>query len=297
MAVNLKIQRKARRKQAQYLRHEPDTDIKFQEESSSHLFIGNGGLKNGVSREVLEYILNSFQSQLEYLYLPSGKDYAFASFNSPAAASECLTALNGQCIQEVCGGKESLLQSLTPALLSGPPVHLFLSYVNKIPSNVLGCQNPEMAGCNQLPPGLVLLYDFVSTAEEDQLMKFFPFSCESNSQTQAASTTTDTAQKSDKLTPQQADLFSSVRALSNGDCYPPKASLKHRKVMHYGYEFLYDSNLVDPTSPLPGGLPSITHPLLERMLERGLINEHPDQLTVNQYSPGAGTTNLSIIII
>ena len=77
---------------------------------------------------------------------------------------------------------------------------------------------------------------------------------------------------------------------------PPKATLKQRRVMHFGFEFLYGSNVVDPSRPLPGGLPGITHPLLDRMMERGLVNKHPDQLTVNQYNPGAGLIeNVSLL--
>ncbi|KAG8584701.1 hypothetical protein GDO81_004726 [Engystomops pustulosus] len=65
-------------------------------------------------------------------------------------------------------------------------------------------------------------------------------------------------------------------------------SLKHRRVKHYGYEFRYDNNNVDKDQPLPGGLPKFCNVLLDRCVAQGLIQNMPDQLTVNQYEPGQG---------
>lgn len=64
--------------------------------------------------------------------------------------------------------------------------------------------------------------------------------------------------------------------------------LKHRKVKHYGYTFLYESNNIDRENPLPGGLPKEVEPLLNRLISKGIISVKPDQLTVNQYQPGQG---------
>ena len=64
--------------------------------------------------------------------------------------------------------------------------------------------------------------------------------------------------------------------------------LKHRKVKHYGYTFLYESNNVDRENPLPGGLPKEVEPLVERLISEGIIPVKPDQLTINQYQPGQG---------
>ncbi|XP_021236173.1 alkylated DNA repair protein alkB homolog 8 isoform X1 [Numida meleagris] len=65
-------------------------------------------------------------------------------------------------------------------------------------------------------------------------------------------------------------------------------TLKHRRVKHFGYEFRYDNNDVDKDKPLPGGLPEICIPFLEKCLKQGYIKHRPDQLTVNQYEPGQG---------
>ena len=65
-------------------------------------------------------------------------------------------------------------------------------------------------------------------------------------------------------------------------------SLKHRKVKHYGYEFRYGLNIVDPNDPLPYGIPKECDTVLERLINKGLLQHRPDQLTVNQYEPGQG---------
>ena len=64
--------------------------------------------------------------------------------------------------------------------------------------------------------------------------------------------------------------------------------LKHRRVKHFGYTFLYESNNIDRENPLPGGLPKEVEPLLDRLISKRIISVRPDQLTVNQYEPGQG---------
>ncbi len=273
-----KVHRKVRRKQAQFLKQEPDTDLRFQEDPTKHIFIGNGGLKNGVPREILENILTTRipKRHVEQLYLPSGKDYALATFTNSTTASECLDSLNGVCVQNVC----DFPKTLPPALLNGPPVNLFMSYIDKIPENILMCDMPDD---NKLPPGLLLLEDFVSIEEEEELLKIFSFISDDKTKPE--------------LTTEATDVISPAKPLAMTEEYtPPTAALKHRQVMHFGYEFLYGSNLVDPSRPLPGGLPVITRPLLDRMMERQLTTERPDQLTVNKYSPGSGTHKHSLSI-
>ncbi|KJH49056.1 methyltransferase domain protein [Dictyocaulus viviparus] len=62
-------------------------------------------------------------------------------------------------------------------------------------------------------------------------------------------------------------------------------SLRHRIVLHYGYEFDYSANIaVKPTFPIP----EIVHQLIDRIIDEGLIEFRPDQLTVNVYEPGQG---------
>ena len=64
--------------------------------------------------------------------------------------------------------------------------------------------------------------------------------------------------------------------------------LKHRKVTHFGFEFLYGSNNIDRSKPLQQKIPELCRPLIEKMKAEGIMSWDPDQLTVNEYSPGQG---------
>ncbi|XP_075168009.1 tRNA (carboxymethyluridine(34)-5-O)-methyltransferase ALKBH8 [Haematobia irritans] len=71
------------------------------------------------------------------------------------------------------------------------------------------------------------------------------------------------------------------------------ATLKHRKVKHFGYEFIYGLNNVDPSQPLTNGIPKECDILWKRLHESKEVNVNldwdiPDQLTVNSYEPGQG---------
>ena len=68
------------------------------------------------------------------------------------------------------------------------------------------------------------------------------------------------------------------------------ASLKHRRVMHYGYKFDYAANAIDRT-PLPQDIPVKCLNLVERLHQQKLISQLPDQMTVNQYQPGQGNSS------
>jgi alkylated DNA repair protein alkB family protein 8 len=64
--------------------------------------------------------------------------------------------------------------------------------------------------------------------------------------------------------------------------------MKHRAVRHFGYEFKYGINNVDPDEPLEEGIPGECHEFLKRALNEKLVAHFPDQLTVNRYLPGQG---------
>ncbi|XP_011196240.1 alkylated DNA repair protein alkB homolog 8 [Zeugodacus cucurbitae] len=74
-----------------------------------------------------------------------------------------------------------------------------------------------------------------------------------------------------------------------------QSDLKHRRVKHFGYEFIYGENNVNPSRPLNEKIPNecdILWPRLKTaMTKLGLPAwnwEVPDQLTVNVYEPGQG---------
>ncbi|XP_053963945.1 alkylated DNA repair protein alkB homolog 8 [Anastrepha ludens] len=71
--------------------------------------------------------------------------------------------------------------------------------------------------------------------------------------------------------------------------------LKHRRVKHFGYQFIYGENNVDISKPLNENIPKACDILWPRlkseMVRLGLPTlewEVPDQLTVNIYEPGQG---------
>ncbi|XP_059482300.1 alkylated DNA repair protein alkB homolog 8 isoform X2 [Neocloeon triangulifer] len=65
-------------------------------------------------------------------------------------------------------------------------------------------------------------------------------------------------------------------------------TLKHRRVRHFGFQFEYGTNNVNPDKPLKEKIPESCRPVIDRMIDRKLISWTPDQLTVNQYEPGQG---------
>lgn len=62
-----------------------------------------------------------------------------------------------------------------------------------------------------------------------------------------------------------------------------------RRVQHYGYRYDYKARAVDRGMYL-GPLPAWAQWIMDRMLERHLLPEPPDQLIVNEYQPGQGIT-------
>ena len=226
-----KVARKQRRKEALLLKREPGLGVSFQALPSVHVLVGNGGSGSGVSQALLQELLGT-----PHVYLPLDKDYAFATFSSVAQAEVKVKALNGVCIQTIPNTAH-----LPAYLINGPPLHLYFSFVTAIPECVTTPTAPH-----PLPPGLVLVHDFITTAEEDELLTFL-------------STT-----------------------------HERPSHLKHRHVFHYGYQFNYDTNNVDPGAPLPGGFPLLIQQLVSKMVSSGHVQDTPDQVTVNCYPPGAG---------
>lgn len=107
----------------------------------------------------------------------------------------------------------------------------------------------------ELPPGIFILEDCVSKELEKLLLSELKWAADGN----------------DKL--------------AGND------QLKHREVQHFGYEFLYTSNNVDPSCPLtncriPAACDKIWNHLATTLPQ--FASFRPDQLTVNRYEPGQG---------
>lgn len=195
------------------------------------MLVGNGGSGNGVNRALLQELLST-----SHIYLPLDKDYAFATFSSVTQAEIKVKALNGVCIQTIPNTAH-----LPAHLIDGLPLHVYLSFITAIPEWVT-----TPIAKPPLPPGLVLVHNFITAAEEDELLTFL-------------STT-----------------------------HNSPSHLKHRHVFHYGYQFNYETNNVDPEVPLPGGFPPLIQRLVSKMVSSGHVQDTPDQVTVNRYPPGAG---------
>lgn len=72
-------------------------------------------------------------------------------------------------------------------------------------------------------------------------------------------------------------------------------SMKHRRVLHYGYEFRYDINNVDKNNPSRENIPQECNFIYEKLLkslptncESYIRNFQADQLTINDYQSGQG---------
>ena len=310
MADRGKLLRKTRRKQVQFRANEPEmaSNVTFLdaaalnvpdcELSTYHFFLGNGGTRNGVSRDILVALLEGVES----LYMPPSKDFSFVSVTGTKKAKHLLSHCHGINVQEACKTRD-LVHLISSTLLQGPPLCLYISPVDGIPESF-----PKyISGHPILPPGLILVPGFISQTEEKELLLYF--SSFQNCEHSQSHVCNDSDIKV-TVQPSEQDLEKSLLIQQNSDsklseelleprclpqpfphCHPPpvSTSLKHRTVSHYGYEFLYGSNTVDPDHPLPGGIPSICESILTRMMEHKLLEWLPDQLTVNDYLPGAGT--------
>jgi alkylated DNA repair dioxygenase AlkB len=85
----------------------------------------------------------------------------------------------------------------------------------------------------------------------------------------------------DFITPEQQDAL--VRQI---DAAPWLGDLR-RRVQHYGYKYDYKVRAVDVSMRL-GPLPEWAAEIVRLARERGLTDEEPDQVIVNEYEPGQG---------
>ena len=300
MAERGKLLKKIRRKQAQFRTSELEMVVTFLDDFSAndevaihHFFIGNGGIRNGLSSEVLAALLDGIDS----LYMPESRDFSFASVTGRRKATRLLKHCNGLSIQDTCRAR-NITHLLSPALLQGPPLHLYLCLVEKIPETL---QKYDVPHGLALPPGLILIPGFVSLSEERELLDHFttPPSGDISDHSLSISPPSATVNLQEGLN--AANIPNDTRAQTEPEILPVSSTLRHRRVRHYGYEFLYGKNTVDPSLPLPGGLPGVCAPLIERMMSQELLQWPPDQLTVNDYLPGAGesvfTSNVSLLTL
>lgn len=87
------------------------------------------------------------------------------------------------------------------------------------------------------------------------------------------------------ITAQEEDLL--LRLLDWSEAGTNPSELKHRQVKHFGYEFRYDTNKVDPDNPITP-IPESYKFLLNRFKKHNCGIYDYDQLTINHYLPGQG---------
>jgi len=57
-----------------------------------------------------------------------------------------------------------------------------------------------------------------------------------------------------------------------------------RRTQHYGWEYSYTKGPLEKAEPIPSWINFVT----QKMIDLKYINEHPDQLIINEYMPGQG---------
>ncbi|KAG4078399.1 hypothetical protein HA402_013110 [Bradysia odoriphaga] len=221
------IERKAGRKQKR-CQHiiTSETGLECNDAPKQNLVVCNAGLSTGLKNDALLMEAAKFGTVLQIILLP-GKSYSFMKCKT---IDDSISIYNGMNARSTLGQNGSVL---------------YLLYCDDVPHSV----NPWD---HQLPPGLILIENFITELEEESLLN------------------------------RVSDDFIGHDS--------PLGSMKHRQVYHYGYEFKYDTNNVDATQPLEMQIPGECNRLWPRLKSSmpNLSFQVPDQITVNKYEPGQG---------
>jgi len=81
-------------------------------------------------------------------------------------------------------------------------------------------------------------------------------------------------------------LEEEVQLLSSIDDQPWSNELK-RRVQHYGWKYDYSKRSLDNNMKL-GDLPPFCASLVDACIQQRILSAHPDQLIINEYTPGQG---------
>ncbi|XP_017775978.1 PREDICTED: alkylated DNA repair protein alkB homolog 8 [Nicrophorus vespilloides] len=171
---------------------------------TKNVVVCNSGLSNGLTEEVVMESFMSFGTLDRIIMLP-GKSCCFVVFKNLANAKDAFEHING---------KLKIAQDNKPILLG---------YSETLPA-------VRPIDFRVKPPGLKVVPDFISEAEEELLLSLVNFDED-----------------------------------EGGD-----GVMKHRQVKHFGFEFRYDINNVDKDAPLEVGVPAECDFLWDRLKSRGL---------------------------
>ena len=172
-----KLSRQIKRKQILAKQQYPSWQWMFHEVPTCLLFVGNGGIKSGVSHHLILALLSE---EPRHVYMPFECDFAILEFSDSRQCERELISLNGCCVQEEAEKRGA--RHLMTHLLTSPPLHLFLSYLVTLPSPAVVEPDPIRGSSSSdcFPPGCHLLCDFLNEDEEAKLIDFFGFDQGSN---------------------------------------------------------------------------------------------------------------------
>uniref|UniRef100_A0A8D8PX82 tRNA (carboxymethyluridine(34)-5-O)-methyltransferase n=1 Tax=Cacopsylla melanoneura TaxID=428564 RepID=A0A8D8PX82_9HEMI len=140
-----KFKRKLERKLNRYEKLFENEKFVTTRNSSETILVCNAGLVNGVAREVIVELFSSFGS-LKHVLMVEGKSHCFVQFHSVDCAEKAVHAVQGRITLPQTNGT------------------LYLLYCDKLPES----SNDH----NKMPPGLILLPEFISDEEETCFSKY-----------------------------------------------------------------------------------------------------------------------------
>ncbi|XP_077984848.1 tRNA (carboxymethyluridine(34)-5-O)-methyltransferase alkbh8-like [Glandiceps talaboti] len=137
-----KLRRKQLRSQHTLMRHE---GIETVQSCTKNIFVGNGGLGNGIQREDLQDVFGPF-GRISTILLIQRKPYAFVCFTDSKDAEKAFDTLQGKTFR-----------------FHEETVTFYLSYVEKVPTQ---CSSDK-----SMPPGLFIIEDFITMEMEKNLLE------------------------------------------------------------------------------------------------------------------------------
>ena len=179
----IKLEKKLKRKLLQVSQRLHSCNLLVSDSPTVYVFVGNGGLECGISKELLVSILN-FQLQatdsdsmsaVSMVHDNPNIDSVIVEFKNLALSEQTVNKANGCCVQEqiVC---HNLLTLAPKPLMSGPPVHLLMTFLTELPlafhvnNNSINLEKTSL-----LPPGCHLIDNFITDKEEMRLIDFFAY--------------------------------------------------------------------------------------------------------------------------
>ena len=143
---------------------------------TNSLFIGNGGLINGISRSQILSTFSSFGT-IKNLQMIPGKSFALLTFDRPEPAIKAISEMNGISLPDC--NKESNTAS---ANVSGVTMYLcYLSLLTDNDMNISLTEYPSLTASSIDIPGLILCKEFLNEEYETALIKLFQVTNDSSS--------------------------------------------------------------------------------------------------------------------